>query len=50
MVAGLDKSVIQVDVSDVGIGSSVANEDPSVVMAVEFGGAFAGAFDADLRA
>ena len=50
MVAGLDKSVIQVDVSDNGIGSGVANEDPSVVMAVEFCGAIAGAFYTDSRA
>ena len=50
MVACLDNAIVQVDVSDVGISSSIANEDSRIVMVVQFGGPFACLFDADTGA
>ena len=47
MMACLDNPIIQVDVSDVSIGSGIADEDSRIVMAVQFGGSFACSFDAD---
>jgi hypothetical protein len=49
MVGGLDLAAIHVDITDVFIGSCVAEEDTSKIMLIQLGALLASPFHTDLR-